>query len=139
MDGKPQRYRSQIGFQSITADTKDKFKSFGEDVHKAIDELIIKHKLINVSGKSIIHLQQIGFDYKENQVCIKFKDSDPMAIQTRLDAIINVKIFNIDQDINQINDHDNDVYTGDILVNNYEVGNEAYCSLSILLKVLIPV
>ncbi|RGB29920.1 hypothetical protein C1646_765998 [Rhizophagus diaphanus] len=157
--------RSQIGFQPITAGTKDKrkkpleeitfqsqqnkrFKSFGEDVHKA----------------------QIGFDYKENQVCIKFKDSDPIAIQTRLDAIvrvcdeallshdgyrhlaavvpslfreylvadrqnkinelintqINMKIFNIDQDINQINDHDSDVHTGDILVNNYEVGNGAY-------------
>ncbi|PKY57574.1 hypothetical protein RhiirA4_429083 [Rhizophagus irregularis] len=192
--------RSQIGFQPITAGTKDKrkrpleeitsqsqqnkrFKSFGEDVHKAVDELIIKHKLTNVSGESIIHLQQIGFDYKENQVCIKFKDPDPMAIQTRLDAIvrvcdeallsrdgyrhlaaavpslfreylvadrrnkinelintqINVKIFNIDQDINQINDHDSDVHTGDILVNNYEVGNGAYRSLSILLKVLIPV
>ncbi|PKC57652.1 hypothetical protein RhiirA1_401244 [Rhizophagus irregularis] len=191
---------SQIGFQPITTGTNDKrkrpleeitsqsqqnkrFKSFGEDVHKAVNELIIKHKLTNVSGESIIHLQQIGFDYKENQVCIKFKDPDPMAIQTRLDAIvrvcdeallsrdgyrhlaaavpslfreylvadrqnkinelintqINVKIFNIDQDINQINDHDSDVHTGDILVNNYEVGNGAYRSLSILLKVLIPV
>ncbi|POG82916.1 hypothetical protein GLOIN_2v1761837 [Rhizophagus irregularis DAOM 181602=DAOM 197198] len=55
-----------------------------------------------------------------------------MVIQTRLDtivhvyneallshdgyrhlaAVINVKIFNIDQDINQINDHDSDVNTG---------------------------
>lgn len=59
-------------------------------MHKAVDELIIKHKLTNVSGESIIHLQQIGFDYKENQVCIKFKDPDPMAIQTRLDAIVRV-------------------------------------------------
>ncbi|GET55161.1 hypothetical protein GLOIN_2v1824261 [Rhizophagus irregularis DAOM 181602=DAOM 197198] len=165
--------RSQIGFQPITAGTNDKrkrpleeitsqsqqnkrFKSFGEDVHKAVDELIIKHKLTNVSGESIIHLQQIGFDYKENQVCIKFKDPDPMAIQTRLDAIVRVcdeallsrdgyrhlaatvlSLFH--QDINQINDHNSDVHTGDILVNNYEVGNEAYRSLSILLKVLIPV
>lgn len=50
-----------------------------------------------------------------------------------------MKIFNIDQDINQINDHDSDVNTGDILVNNYEVENGAYHFLSILLKVLIPI
>jgi hypothetical protein len=123
-------------------------------------------------------------DYKENQVCIKIKDSNPMTIQTKLDSIIcvcdevllsrdgyrhlaavapslfreylvadrrnkinelintqiPVEIFNIDQDFNQFNDNDNsDIHTGDILINNYEVGNGAYRSLSILLKVLISV
>ncbi|GBC45685.2 hypothetical protein GLOIN_2v1761838 [Rhizophagus irregularis DAOM 181602=DAOM 197198] len=54
--------------EKITSQSQQnkRFKSFGKDVHKAVDELIIKHKLINVSGESIIHLQQIGFNYKKN-------------------------------------------------------------------------
>ncbi|PKK64460.1 hypothetical protein RhiirC2_787463 [Rhizophagus irregularis] len=89
--------------------------SFGRDVQKAVDELIVKHKLTNLSGELILYLQHIGFNCKENQVCINFKDSNSMTIQTKLDVYI------------------------DTLVNNYEVENGAYHSLSTLLKILIPV
>jgi hypothetical protein len=65
-----------------------RFNSFGKDVQKAVDELIIKHKLTNSSGKPIVHLCHIGFDYKENQSCIKFKDSNPITTQLRLDTIV---------------------------------------------------
>jgi hypothetical protein len=46
--------------------------------------------LTNSLGESIIHVHHIEFEYKENQACIKFKDSDPVATQTRLDAIVRV-------------------------------------------------
>lgn len=141
-------------------------------MQKAIKDLIIKHKLTNLSEEPILHIHHIGFDYKENQgVCINFKDSNP--ITTKLDAIvrvcdeallsrdgyrnlaavvpelfreylvadrrnkinefmnsqIHIEIFNIDQNINQLNGYNN------VLV----VGNGAYRSLSTLLKVLIPI
>jgi hypothetical protein len=72
--------------------------SFGRDVQKAVDGLIIQHKLINSSEELIVHINHIDFDYKENQVCIKFKDSNPMAIQTiqtRLDAVVKVACLNL--------------------------------------------
>ncbi|CAG8854409.1 36646_t:CDS:1, partial [Gigaspora margarita] len=40
---------------------------FGKDLKKAIDELIIKHKLNNLSGQSIVNIYHIELDYKENQ------------------------------------------------------------------------
>lgn len=50
-----------------------------------------------------------------------------------------MEIFNI-EDIDQFNGDDNsDEHASDALVNNYEVGNGAYRSLSTLLKILIPV
>jgi hypothetical protein len=64
--------------------------SFGRDVQKAIDELIIKHKLSNLSGEPIVHIRHIEFDYKENQAYIKFKDPNFTTTQTRLDAIVHV-------------------------------------------------
>jgi hypothetical protein len=65
--------------------------SFGKDVQKAIDELIIKHKLTNLSGEPIVHLCHIKLEYKENQAYIKFKNpNDFSATQTRLDAIVHV-------------------------------------------------
>ena len=68
----------------------NKINDFGRDLQKAVDELIIKHKLTNSLGESIIHVHHIEFEYKENQACIKFKDSDSVATQTRLDAIVRV-------------------------------------------------
>jgi len=62
--------------------------SFGRDIQKAVDELIVKHKLTNSSGEPILHIRHIDFDYKENQACIKFKDSNPIATQTKLDAVV---------------------------------------------------
>ena len=62
--------------------------SFGRDVQKAVDELIIKHKLTNSSGEPIVDICHIDLNYKENQACIKFKDSNPTATQTKLDAVI---------------------------------------------------
>ncbi len=51
-----------------------------------------------------------------------------------------MKIFNINQDINQSNIDDNfNKHINDILVDNDEVGNGAYHSLSTLLKILIPI
>jgi hypothetical protein len=50
-----------------------------------------------------------------------------------------VEIFNLDQNINQLNGEDFNERDNDILVNNCEVGNGAYRSLSTLLKILIPV
>lgn len=59
-------------------------------MQKAVDKLIVKHKLRNLSEKPILYLQHIGFDCKENQVCINFKDSNSMTIQTKFDAIVRV-------------------------------------------------
>ena len=71
--------RLQIGFQpkvnkrkkpleDITSRSQQnkRFKSFGKDIQKAVDELIIKHKLTNLSGEPIVYLNHIEFDYKEN-------------------------------------------------------------------------
>ena len=189
--------RLQIGFQpkdnkrkkpleDITSRLQQnkRFKSFGKDIQKAVDELIIKHKLTNLSGEPIVYLNHIEFDYKENQACIKFKDSSSITTQTKLNAIvrvcdeallghdgyrhlaavvptlfreylvadrwneinelinaqIHVKIFNTNQDINQSSIDDNfNEHISDILVDNDEVGNGAYRSLSTLLKILIPI
>ena len=44
-----------------------------------------------MSGEPIVHLCHIELDYKENQACIRFKDSNNFStIQTRLDAIVRV-------------------------------------------------
>jgi hypothetical protein len=55
-------------------------------VKKAVDELIVKHKLTNSSGEPIVHLHHMEFDYKENRACIKFKD--PNNFSATLDAIV---------------------------------------------------
>jgi hypothetical protein len=62
--------------------------SFGRDVQKSVNELIIKHKLINLSGEPIVHLCHMEFDYKEDQACIKFKD--PNNFSVTLDAIVRI-------------------------------------------------
>jgi hypothetical protein len=48
-----------------------RINSFGCDVQKAVDELIIKHRLTNSSGQPIMHMRYIEFDYKENQTYIQ--------------------------------------------------------------------
>ena len=63
---------------------------FGKDVQKSIDELIIKHKLTNLSGEPIVNVHKIELNYKENQACIKFKDQNFTITQTRLTAIVRV-------------------------------------------------
>ncbi|POG74790.1 hypothetical protein GLOIN_2v1839153 [Rhizophagus irregularis DAOM 181602=DAOM 197198] len=181
-------FHLQIGsLPIITTATKQnkRINSFGCDVQKAVDELIIKHKLTNSSGQPIMHMHYIEFDYKENQTYIKFGDSNSTTTQTRLDSIvrvcdeaflghdgyrhlaavvpilfreylvanrrnkinelINIQIhignFNIDKEINNQSSIDDDVneYTGDILVDDHEVGNGAFRSLLTLLKALIPI
>ncbi|EXX73391.1 hypothetical protein RirG_060650 [Rhizophagus irregularis DAOM 197198w] len=108
-------------------------------------------------------MHYIEFDYKENQTYIKFENSNSTTIQTSLDSIIRVcdeaflghngyrhlaavvpilfRNFNIDKEINNQSSIDDDVneYTGDILVDDHEVGNGAFRSLLTLLKALIPI
>ena len=67
-----------------------RINSFGYDVQKAVDELIIKHKLTNSSGQPIMHMNYIEFNYKENQTYIKFGDSNSITTQTRLDSIVRI-------------------------------------------------
>ncbi|GBC52211.2 hypothetical protein GLOIN_2v1787271 [Rhizophagus irregularis DAOM 181602=DAOM 197198] len=86
----------------------------------------------------------------------QLQNSNSMTIQTKLDAIVRVcdeallsrdgyrhlaaVVPSLFQDIDQFNgDNNSDKRASDTLVNNYEVGNGAYCSLSTLLKILIPV
>ncbi|PKC54419.1 hypothetical protein RhiirA1_477341, partial [Rhizophagus irregularis] len=101
-------FRLQIGLQPVIKDNNrrkrpleeissrsqqnKRLNSFGRDVQKAIDELIIKHKLTNLSGEPIVHLCYIELDYKEDQQAyIKFKNpNNSSAIQTRVDAIVRV-------------------------------------------------
>ena len=65
-------------------------EQFWKRFTKAVDELIIEHKLTNSSGEPIVDICHIDLNYKENQACIKFKDSNPTAIQTKLDAVVRV-------------------------------------------------
>ena len=67
-----------------------RFNSFGSDVQKAVNQLIVKHKLTNSSGQPIVYIRCIELDHKENQVYIKFKDSNLATTQTRLDAVVRV-------------------------------------------------
>jgi len=61
-------------------------------------------------------------------------------INKLINAQIHVGIFNLNQEINdQSNIDDFDEYTNDILVDNHEIGNGAFRSLSTLLKKLIPI
>ncbi|RIB26203.1 hypothetical protein C2G38_2163990 [Gigaspora rosea] len=135
--------RLQIGSQP-------RLNNFGKDLQKAIDELTIKHKLTNLFGESIVNIHHIELDYKENQACIKFKDSnftlkqDLMLlyinkINELMNIQINIEIFNIDKEINDQFSIDSSEYTSDILVNNSEIGNGAFRSLSAILKVQKPV
>ncbi|PKC74141.1 hypothetical protein RhiirA1_388380 [Rhizophagus irregularis] len=137
--------------EDITSQSQQnkRINSFGCDIQKAVDELIIKHKLTNSSGQPIMHMHYIEFDYKENQTYIKFGDSNFTTTQTRLDSIINeliniqiyIRNFNIDKEINNQSSIDDDVneYTGDILIDDHEIGNEAFRSLLTLLKALIHI
>ena len=61
--------------ENITSQSQQnkRFNSFGKDVQRAVDELIIKHKLTTSYGEPIVHMRHIKFDYKENQVCINLK------------------------------------------------------------------
>ncbi len=61
-------------------------------------------------------------------------------INKLINAQIHVRIFNLNQEINdQSNIDDFDEYTNDILVDNHEIENGAFRSLSTLLKKLIPI
>jgi len=62
--------------------------SFGNDVQDVVNQLIVKHKLTNSSEQQIVYVRNIEFDYKENQVHIRFKDLDFTTNQTRLDAVV---------------------------------------------------
>ncbi|RHZ87985.1 hypothetical protein Glove_27g60 [Diversispora epigaea] len=74
-----------------------------------------------------------------------FKLSGPLAdrrneINKLINAQIPVEIFNIDQDVNQSNTNNyNSEIINDILVDNNEIGNGAFCSLVTLLKILISI
>jgi len=65
-----------------------RLSSFGNDVQNVVNQLIVKHKLTNSSGQQILYVRNIEFDYKENQVHIRFKDLDFTTNQTRLDAVV---------------------------------------------------
>ncbi len=61
-------------------------------------------------------------------------------INKLINAQIHVRIFNLNQEINdQPNIDDFDEYTNDILVDDHEIENGAFRSLSTLLKKLIPI
>src|SRR6266498_3793347 len=61
-------------------------------------------------------------------------------INKLINAQIHIRIFNLNQEINDQSNIDNfDEYTNDILVDNHEIGNGAFRSLSTLLKKLIPI
>jgi hypothetical protein len=122
---------------------------------------------MNSSGEPIVHMHQIEFDYKENQACIKFKDSNPITIQKRLDAIVRVcdeallscdgyrhlaaavptlyREYLVANRRNEINNLINAQMCVEIFninqdeIRNDEIGDGAYRSLSTLLKLLIPV
>ncbi|PKC03754.1 hypothetical protein RhiirA5_423286 [Rhizophagus irregularis] len=148
--------------EDITSQSQQnkRINSFGCDIQKAVDELIIKHKLTNSSGQPIMHMHYIEFDYKENQTYIKFGDSNFTTTQTRLDSIVRVCdktflghdgyrhlaavvpiLFHEYLEINNQSSIDDDVneYTGDILIDDHEIGNEAFRSLLTLLKALIHI
>ena len=155
--------------EDITSQSQQnkRFNSFGKDVQKAVDELIIKHKLTTSYGEPIVHMRHIEFDYKENYACIKFKDLNPIATQLRLDAIVRVcdeallsrdgyrhlaavvptlfREYLVANRRNEINNLINTQIHIEIFninqdeARNDEVENGAYRSLSTLLKVLIPV
>jgi len=44
--------------------------------------------LTSSSGQPIVYIRCIELDYKENQIYIKFKDSNSTTTQTRLDAVV---------------------------------------------------
>ena len=46
--------------------------------------------MTNLSGQPIVYVRCIELDYKEDQVCIKFKDLNSTTTQTRLDAVVRV-------------------------------------------------
>ena len=146
-----------------------RFNSFGKDVKKSVDELIVKHKLTNLSGEPIVNLHHIGFDYKENQAYIKFKDSNPITQAKQLDAVVRVcdeallsrdgyrhlaavvptlfREYLVADRRNEINKLINaqihvEIFNTEVEigeVENREAGNGAYRSLLTLLKTLIPV
>jgi hypothetical protein len=76
-------------FEDITSRSQQhkRLKSFGKDVKKTVDELIVKHKLTDSSEQSIMCPHYIEFEYKENQIQIKFKNLDS---KIRLDAVVRV-------------------------------------------------
>ncbi|RHZ83398.1 hypothetical protein Glove_95g68 [Diversispora epigaea] len=76
-------------FEDITSRSQQhkRLKSFGKNVKKTVDELIVKHKLTDSSEQSIIFPHYIEFEYKENQIQIKFKNLDS---KIRLDAVVRV-------------------------------------------------
>ncbi|RHZ63275.1 hypothetical protein Glove_330g60 [Diversispora epigaea] len=76
-------------FEDITSRSQQhkRLKSFGKDVKKTVDELIVKHKLTDSSEQSIIFPHYIECEYKENQIQIKCKNLDS---KIRLDAVVKV-------------------------------------------------
>ncbi|PKC67011.1 hypothetical protein RhiirA1_458950 [Rhizophagus irregularis] len=69
------------------------------------------------------------------------KLSEPRLFGLDIEPLYNFRNFNIDKEINNQSSIDDDVneYTGDILVDDHEVGNGAFRSLLTLLKALIPI
>ncbi len=64
------------------------FNNFENDIQKAVNELIVKQKLTNSFEQSVVYIYYIKLNYKENQVCIKFKDLNPNTTQMRLDVVV---------------------------------------------------
>jgi hypothetical protein len=85
-------------------------------------------------------LSRDGYRHLAAVVPILFREYLVADRRNKINELINAQIrvgtFNIDQDIDQ-DDYFNE--PNDILVNNEEVGNGAFRSLSTLLKVLIPI
>ena len=82
--------RQKRPLEDITSKSQQnkRFNNFGSDVQKAVNELIIKHKLTNSFGQPVVYVRCIELDFKENQVFIKFKNPDPNTTQIRLDAVV---------------------------------------------------
>ncbi|CAG8750069.1 1961_t:CDS:2, partial [Ambispora leptoticha] len=62
-----------------------RLNTFGKDAQNAISQLITKHKLTDLSGKPIVSMRHINFNFKKEQVKIKFSDSNT---QTELDSVV---------------------------------------------------
>jgi hypothetical protein len=84
-----------------------------------------------------------GYRHLAAVVPILFREYLVAERRNKINEIINAQIrvgtFNIDQDINQSNIEDVNNNISDILIDNFEIGNGAFRSLSTLLKILIPI
>ncbi|RGB28025.1 hypothetical protein C1646_768337 [Rhizophagus diaphanus] len=133
---------NKISFQS---QQNKRLNSFKRDMQNAINELIIKHKLTNLSGEPIVHLST---QIKLNAIiCVcdeavlgcnlaavvltLFHKYLVANCQNEINELMNMQIyigiFNINNEINnQSNIDDNfNNNVNNILVNNHEIGNDA--------------